>query len=412
MSTTFDLNSLGLAYGTYTITAKAKGQYWKDSPASAAATYSNIAETYPITYNLTNMTAPDITSITEGTTETVEFGIEFSYFMFPTNITVTGATARWDAMIGELVLSNPTGPVTITGAAERTYYKITTNLTGCKADENNPTRIAINADEGSCSLIFTPEWGNAFKSEPTVTGAVVEGWEIVTGENNQTMGVLHLMQPTSDVVITAVAESYLRAAMVDGYMYVYEDGMTWAEWIPTDYNTEGFKIVDGYILTADDSKRVEDPDMGAVASTNIMVDYIDYILVELVHTLATPTVEIDGTTLNIYDEEGLATEYDILVDGVVKETVALPTGKISVGGDWYDTIVIPASWIGSTWESKSGQVLEGESYSWTISATATGAVNITPDSHYTSGSLSYLDDTVLGSDTIAAVEYESDVYFN
>lgn len=38
--------------------------------------------------------------------------------------------------------------------------------------------------------------------------------------------------------------------------------------------------------------------------------------------LSTPTIELDGTTLNIYDEEGLATSYDILVDGVVKDSVS------------------------------------------------------------------------------------------
>lgn len=37
--------------------------------------------------------------------------------------------------------------------------------------------------------------------------------------------------------------------------------------------------------------------------------------------LPAPVIELDGTTLNIYDESGLAEEFDILVDGQVKETV-------------------------------------------------------------------------------------------
>ncbi len=43
-------------------------------------------------------------------------------------------------------------------------------------------------------------------------------------------------------------------------------------------------------------------------------------------TLATPTIELDGTTLNIYDEEGIATSYDILVDGVVMDSVEVSKG--------------------------------------------------------------------------------------
>ena len=38
-------------------------------------------------------------------------------------------------------------------------------------------------------------------------------------------------------------------------------------------------------------------------------------------SLSAPTIEIADSTLNIYDEEGLATSYEILVDGEVKATV-------------------------------------------------------------------------------------------
>lgn len=53
-------------------------------------------------------------------------------------------------------------------------------------------------------------------------------------------------------------------------------------------------------------------------------------------TLTAPTAEIDGTNLLIYDEEGLATEYDILVDGVVKDTVEVSkTVNITLNADIY-----------------------------------------------------------------------------
>lgn len=55
--------------------------------------------------------------------------------------------------------------------------------------------------------------------------------------------------------------------------------------------------------------------------------------VKTIVPVATPTISLDGTTLNIYDESGIATEFDILVDGVVKETVAVPQGyTITVTG--------------------------------------------------------------------------------
>ena len=41
-------------------------------------------------------------------------------------------------------------------------------------------------------------------------------------------------------------------------------------------------------------------------------------------SLSAPTIEIADSTLNIYDEEGLATSYDILVDGEVVATVEVP----------------------------------------------------------------------------------------
>lgn len=54
-----------------------------------------------------------------------------------------------------------------------------------------------------------------------------------------------------------------------------------------------------------------------IAATN-WAEYADYIVP---YPLTAPTIDISESTLNIYDEEGLATSYDILVDGEVKATV-------------------------------------------------------------------------------------------
>lgn len=112
---------------------------------------------------------------------------------------------------------------------------------------------------------------------------------------------------------------------IDGKSYTATYGMSWGEWCESAYNTDSYFVTDEYELeyieNAEGTHRVEDPYAGAVTADDVVVGE-DYILVEKMQTLSAPSIEIDGTTLNIYDEEGLATEYDILVDGVVKETVS------------------------------------------------------------------------------------------
>ena len=51
MAITFNLTTLGLAQGTHTITVKAKGNYWQDSPASTAVTYSILSEAPTVEQN-------------------------------------------------------------------------------------------------------------------------------------------------------------------------------------------------------------------------------------------------------------------------------------------------------------------------------------------------------------------------
>lgn len=67
-----------------------------------------------------------------------------------------------------------------------------------------------------------------------------------------------------------------------------------------------------------------------------MLDDIMGVALETTPQLATPEISLDGTTLNIYDTEGLATSYDILVDGVVKDSVeAVSLISFSIGSTTY-----------------------------------------------------------------------------
>lgn len=49
---------------------------------------------------------------------------------------------------------------------------------------------------------------------------------------------------------------------------------------------------------------------------------ISDVVVRMAEALSAPTISLDGDTLSIYDESGLATSFDILVDGEVKGSVS------------------------------------------------------------------------------------------
>ena len=118
-------------------------------------------ETYKITYNLTNVTGDNITSITtKGLT--LKFNVSSGY-TFKDSVTVTGATYTWDKETGTLILSNVTGDVTVT----------------------------------------------------------------IVGENIITFGYNRWINSSKETI------TYIKA----------EDGMTWEEFVASDYNTVGLVIV-------------------------------------------------------------------------------------------------------------------------------------------------------------------------
>ena len=44
---------------------------------------------------------------------------------------------------------------------------------------------------------------------------------------------------------------------ISGTTYQAEKGMTWEEWIPSEYNTEGYQIVNNYVMNSSGSSYVE-----------------------------------------------------------------------------------------------------------------------------------------------------------
>lgn len=83
--------------------------------------------TYAITENLTNVTATGThpTSITYGESVTLVYAASTNYAL-PDTVTVTGATYTWASDTGTLVLSNPTGAVTITITGVASAQKLAT----------------------------------------------------------------------------------------------------------------------------------------------------------------------------------------------------------------------------------------------------------------------------------------------
>lgn len=83
--------------------------------------------TYAITENLTNVTATGThpTSIAYGESATLIYAASTNYAL-PDTVTVTGATYTWASDTGTLVLSNPTGAVTITITGVASAQKLAT----------------------------------------------------------------------------------------------------------------------------------------------------------------------------------------------------------------------------------------------------------------------------------------------
>jgi len=97
--------------------------------------YASVAPTvYSITNILTNCSATGAGTITEGGTATVTVTAGSGYAL-PDTITVSGASYTWDKAAGTVVLSNPTGNVTVTVAAVKSAPVYT-----------NVLRLAVSSD--------------------------------------------------------------------------------------------------------------------------------------------------------------------------------------------------------------------------------------------------------------------------
>ena len=188
-STTYSLTNL--SYGSHKIAVKALATTEYDiSPQSNILDF--IWNVYNITTNLTNITAntSNPTTVSTVASSTLIFAANTGYNL-PDNVTVTGAEFTWTKSSGTLVLSNPTGNVSVTIAGVAISRTITATLTNVTAASGNATTIATGETK---TLTYTAADGYVLPDTVTVTGA--------TGVWDKDSGTLTLSNPTANVTFT------------------------------------------------------------------------------------------------------------------------------------------------------------------------------------------------------------------
>ncbi len=207
-ATTLDLTTVITENGTYNISVIATGTGYTDSDNSNVVEYDYAA--YSITTNLTNVTAnaSNPTTVSTVSSSTLTFTASTGYNL-PDNVTVTGATGSWTKSSGTLVLSNPTGSVSVTVAGVAISRTITATLTNVTAASGNATTIATGETK---VLTYTAASGYTLPDSVTVTGA--------TGVWNKDAGTLTLSNPTANVTFTiagVAAASGYKLTVTVGY---------------------------------------------------------------------------------------------------------------------------------------------------------------------------------------------------
>ena len=150
---------------------------------------------YSVTETLSNVATVGThpVKILEGKSLTLKYTADANYEL-PDNVTVANATSNWTKSTGTLVVSNPTGDVTITITAVRITYSITENLTNVTKSGTHPSVIAAGQ---TLVLNYAAATGYNLPDEVTVTGATSD-WKPATG-------ALTITNPTGAVTITIVA---------------------------------------------------------------------------------------------------------------------------------------------------------------------------------------------------------------
>lgn len=282
-ATTLDLTTVITTNGTYNISVIATGTGYTDSDSSNVVEYNYAS--YSITTNLTNVTAnaSNPTTVSTVASSTLTFTASTGYNL-PDNVTVTGAEFTWTKSSGTLVLSNPTGNVSITVAGVAISRTITPTLTNVTAASGNATTIATGETK---VLTYTANSGYNLPDTVSVTGA--------TGVWNKANGTLTLSNPTGNVTFTivGVAKSYTITPTLTNVTAASGNATSIAT---GETKTLTYTAADGYTL----------PDTVTVTGATGVWDKANGTL-----TLSNPTANVTFTIAGV--EAAAVTGYQLIV---------------------------------------------------------------------------------------------------
>ena len=201
--------------GEYKLTIVASAPGYLDSDPSQEATFIN---GYPIKFNVTNCTYSPLATMVAVFESTTFIFTKSTGYSLPSSISVTGVTSdkyTWtvasDGSTATLVITEPTGAVTVTVAAVVEAYSI--DVSAPHTTHTGPSTISYGT---SATLVFTFDTGYEAPDAVTVTGA--------TGTWTKSTGTLVLSGATGNVSVslTAVAKTYaikvtgVHASATDG----------------------------------------------------------------------------------------------------------------------------------------------------------------------------------------------------
>lgn len=322
--------------GEYKLTIVASAPGYLDSDPSQEVAFIN---GYPITFNVTNCTyspSAEMVAVFESTTFTFKKSTGYS---LPLSISVAGVasdkytwTVASDGLTATLVITEPTGDVTVTVAAVAEAYSI--DVSAPHTTHTGPSTISYGT---SATLVFTFDTGYEAPDVVTVNGA--------RGTWTKSTGTLVLSGATGDVSVslTAVAKTYAikvtgaHASATDGSPTTIKYGGT---------ATLSFDYDRGYF--APTVVPVENADGTWNQSTNTLVitnpDDMGDVVVNIEAVQKTYDIKYDLTNLTAASSNPMtitsaATGVELTISGTTY--YALPTSITTVSGvatgDWsYD----------------------------------------------------------------------------
>ncbi len=338
--------------GTHKLTIVASAPGYLDSDPSQEVTFIN---GYPITFNVENCTySPAATMVAVFEPTTFIFTKSTGYSL-PSSISVTGVdvgkytwTVASDGLTATLVITEPTGAVTVNVTAVAEVYSITVS-----APHTTHTGATTITYGQTATLVFTFDTGYEAPDAITVTGA--------TGTWTKSTGTLVLSGATGNVSVslTAVAKTY--AIRVNGTNATVTSGS------PTTIKYGGtatlsFDYDRGYFapasVTVENADGNWDQDTNELVITNpddtgdviVTIDAIEktydikYALTNLTAASANPatiTSAATGVELTISGTTYYALPPSITVSGVAtgdwsynqatgKVTLSYPTGTVTI----------------------------------------------------------------------------------